>query len=188
MILLLLGLASFAGLHLFTTVFDSLRDDVVARIGERPWKLIIAVGLVLSVWLMVRGYGDAPASMLWSAPGWARTGVVFAMLPVLILYMGSFPGSAIRAHVRHPQLTGFALWAGLHLLVNGEIRATVLFGGLLLWAVVQIVLLNRRDGVPPLPAAHDSALRAWMAAPVGVVVWALLLWGHEWLFGVSPLA
>ena len=188
MILLLLGLASFAGLHLFTTVFEAVRDDAVARIGERPWKLIIAVGLALSVWLMVRGYGTAPASVLWSAPGWARAVVVLAMLPVLVLYMGSFPGSAIRAYVRHPQLTGFALWAGLHLLVNGEVRATVLFGGLLLWAVMQIVLLNRRDGTPPLPAAHGPVLRTWMAVPVGVGVWGLLLWAHQWLFGASPLA
>lgn len=186
MILLLLGLAVFAGLHMFTTVLRPVRDGAVARIGEGPWKIAIAVGLVVSIWLMARGYGGAASAALWLAPDWMRAVVSFAMLPVLILYMGSFPGSALRSRIRHPQLTGFKIWALLHLIVNGEIRATVLFGGLLIWAVVQLIVLNRRDGKPPLPVAHESVLRAWMAVPLGVFAWVVLIWAHPLLFGVSP--
>ncbi len=188
MILLLLGLVLFAGLHLFTTVLRPMRERVVAKIGEGPWKGLIALGLIASVVLIVRGYGVASSAALWIAPDGARHLVVFAMLPVLILYMGSYPGSAIRARLRHPQLMGFALWALLHLIVNGEVRAVTLFGGLLIWAMIQAVLLNRRDGTPPLPEAGESIAKAWAAVPVGGGVWALLLWAHEWLFGASPFA
>ena len=80
------------------------------------------------------------------------------------------------------------LWAGMHLLVNGEVRATVLFGGLLLWAIVQSILLNRRDGKPPLPQPGASFLKAWAAIPVGIALWVGLLLSHQWLFGVSPFA
>jgi len=187
MILLLAGLALFAGLHLFTTVLRPLRMRAVVRVGEGVWKGLIAVGLVVSIFLMVRGYGAAPAAALWSPPATARGIVVVAMLPVLILYMGSYPGSALRARLRHPQLAGFALWAVLHAGVNGSVRAVVLFGGLALWAVVQAMLLNRRDAGAPLPPAHPSMVRAWLAVPLGGAVWAVLLWLHPWLFGVDPL-
>jgi len=188
MILLVLGLALFAGLHMVTTIWRPVRERAIARIGAVPWKILIAVGLIVSVWLMVRGFGRTSAEVLWIAPDWARGVVVLGMLPVLILYMGSFPGSALRARVRHPQLLGFKLWAVLHLIANGEFRTVVLFGGLLAWAVVQLILLNRRDGTPPLPRQDASALKAWAAMPIGIVVWIVLLLSHEWLFGVSPLA
>jgi len=186
MSILLLGAALFSGLHFFTTLLRPLRERAVARIGAGTWKVLIAMGLVLSIWLMVRGYGTASAAVLWVAPGWMRPAVVIAMLPVLILYMGTHPGSAIGARVRHPQLTAFKLWAILHLIVNGDVRSVILFGGLLAWAVVQVIVLNRRDGKPPLPQPNGSALKAWAAVPVGVVLWAVLIWVHTWL-GVSPL-
>ena len=188
MIVLLSGLALYTGLHLFTTALRPVRQGIVGRIGEVPWKILCAIGLVASVWLMVRGYGSASAEALWIAPHWMRAAVVVLMLPVLILYMGSYPGSAIRSRVHHPQLTGFKIWALLHLIVNGEIRAVVLFGGLLAWGIVEVILLNRRDGRPPLPAPADNALRAWASVPIGFVTWIGLLWLHPWLFGVDPLS
>lgn len=187
MILLLTGLALFIGLHLFTTVLRPARARMVARIGQGAWKGLIALGLFAGVFLMVRGYGTASATALWPAPAPARLLVTMAMLPVLVLYMGSYPGSALRARLRHPQLTGFALWAVLHLAVNGTLRSVVLFGGLAAWAVVQAMLINRRDGPVSLPPAADSVLRAWLSVPLGIAVWAVLLWAHPWLFGVDPL-
>ena len=187
MIWLLIGLALWTGLHLFTTVFRPTRGRIVARIGEGAWKGIVALGLVLSIWSMARGYGATSAGTLWIAPEWLRHLAVAAMLPVFILYMGTIPGSALAARVRHPQLTAFKLWAVLHLVANGDVRSLVLFGGLLAWAVAQLVLLNRRDGKPPLPRPAASSLRAWAFVPAGFVIWAVLLWAHPWLFGVHPL-
>ena len=187
MILMLLGLGLYAGLHLATTALRPVRDTIVGRIGEISWKAVSAIGLIASIFLMVQGYGDAPAEALWTAPAWTRPLVVFLMLPTFILYIGTHPGSAIGARIRHPQLTAFKLWAGLHLLVNGEIRAIVLFGGLLAWAVVQLILLNRRDGKPPLPQPSPSPFKAWAAIPIGLALWVILLVAHPWLFGVSPL-
>jgi len=188
MILLILGVALFAGLHLFTTLWRPVREGGIARIGAGPWKGLIAVGLIASIWLIGRGYGEASAAILWNAPDWLRYVIVIGMLPAFILFFGSFSGSALRTRIRHPQLTGVKLWAALHLLANGDVRSLVLFGGLLAWAVVEVILLNRRDGKPPLPAPDASAMKAWTAVPVGVVVWGLLLVAHPVLFGVSPFA
>ncbi len=188
MSLLLLGLLIFILAHLGTTIGAPVRRRITASTGEVIWKIVIALILIGSVWLMIQGYRESPVDTLWAAPDWMRYAVVALMLPTLILYMGSYPGSALRARMRHPQLTGFALWAFLHLIMNGELRAVVLFGGLLVWVVVQIALLNRRDSAKPMPAAHPSPLRAWAAIPIGIVVWVALLLAHPWLFGVSPLA
>ena len=187
MILLVLGLILWTDLHLLTTIGRPLRERAVARIGEGPWKGLIALGLVLSIWLMARGYGAASVEALWVAPDWLRGTVVVLMLPTFVLYAGTMPGSALAARVRHPQLTAFKAWAVLHLIANGDVRSLVLFGGLLAWAVVQVILLNRRDGKPPLPAPAASAARAWAFVPLGAAVWAVLLWIHPWLFGVNPL-
>jgi len=73
-----------------------------------------------------------------------------------------------------------------HLLSNGEARSIVLFGGLAAWAVIEMMLLNRRDGartVPePAPIKNDIILLI-----SGIVVYAIILFAHQWLFGVSPI-
>lgn len=187
MVLLLLGLALFAGLHLFKTPLRPARAAIVARIGEGAWKGLVAVGLVLSIFLMARGYASASAAVLWVAPTWFNAVVILGMMAAFVLFFGSYPGSALRARLRHPQLTGVKIWAVLHLLANGDVRSLVLFGGLLAWAVAEVILINRRDGKPPLPPASGSAAKAWAAVPIGLLVWALVLVAHPVLFGVSPL-
>ena len=73
-----------------------------------------------------------------------------------------------------------------HLLVNGQVRDVLLFGGLSLWAIVGIVLANLRDGEwqRPGPVApwKDALLIIVAAAATG-----LMFHFHGWLFGVSPI-
>ena len=77
------------------------------------------------------------------------------------------------------------VWGIAHLLANGESRSIILFGGLTLWAVAEIVLLNRRDGAweKPAPAPRKKDVIAVVA---GVVVYFVFAHLHGWLFGVSP--
>ncbi|MGD8734450.1 MAG: NnrU family protein, partial [Gammaproteobacteria bacterium] len=81
-------------------------------------------------------------------------------------------------------LTGVLIWAVGHLLANGDSRSLVLFGGLGLWCVMQIVAINRREGPWIRP---DPVPRRMDAVPVviGIIAYAILLWAHPWLFGVS---
>lgn len=187
MIWLLLGLALWWGAHLVKPLAPALRARAVARIGEGPWRGCALVALIVSIWLMSVGYGAAAAPPWWVLPNWGKHLIAALMLPALMLVVGSYPGSLARSVVRHPQLTGFKLWAALHLIANGDLRSTVLFGGLLAWAVVTVVALNRRDGRPPLPEPSPSPVRRWGFAVVGMVAWAALIALHPWLFGVSPI-
>jgi uncharacterized membrane protein len=83
-------------------------------------------------------------------------------------------------------LTGVALWALGHLLVNGDLASLLLFGAFLAYTVVDRIAVAFR----PLPAMAQPAMRGDMIAiAIGVVAYAAFgLWVHPWLFGAAPFA
>ena len=58
-------------------------------------------------------------------------------------YAASGLKTRLTQKVRHPQLSGFKAWALAHLLVVGSVQGVILFGGLLAWAVVSVIVINR---------------------------------------------
>ena len=183
MILLIAGVVLFSLAHLAHRVMPGL----CALLPVLLRKVLVAVMLVLSIWMMGRGYSEASADVLWTVPQAVRMVAIFLMAAAFILFFSTHPGAALSARMRHPQLTGFKLWAILHTLVNGDVRSVVLFGGLLIWAILSVIIINKQTGKPPLPAESDNSLKAWMAVPLGLAVWVAVFAGHEWLFGVSPI-
>jgi uncharacterized membrane protein len=92
--------------------------------------------------------------------------------------------SAVKRFIRHPQLTGLLLWSLAHLLANGEQRSLVLFGGLGVWALLEMVLISRRDGEwvkeesPPMS-------RDLIGAVIAAVLMVVLIFLHPYFTGVS---
>jgi uncharacterized membrane protein len=82
-------------------------------------------------------------------------------------------------------LTSVIVWSVSHLITNGTIRAMVLFGGMGLWALVEILAINRRDGAwvkpDPVPAKKDVIL-----VVAGLTFYLIVAFSHRWLFGFSP--
>lgn len=183
MTFLIAGVSLWTFAHMGHRVVPGLATalPVVAR------KVVAAVLLIGSVWLMAQGYGEASAAVLWAVPDWLRHLGIALLVVAFIIYMGSYTGSIIRTRIPHPQLTGFKLWAAIHLIVNGDVRSVILFGGLLAWAVLEVIILNRQQGKPALLPAADNKLKAWAPVPLGLLVWVVLFGSHQWLFGVSPL-
>jgi hypothetical protein len=104
-----------------------------------------------------------------------------------VLFVGSNVPTNLKRIVRHPQLTGVAVWGIAHLLANGDLRSLVLFGGIGLWAVVAMVAINRRDGAwekpEPLPLAAE--LKPLVG---GIVAYGVLVLAHPYIAGVSLFA
>ena len=181
MVLLISGVALWWAAHLFKRVAPERR----AALGEKG-KGLVAVLLVLSVFLMARGYGQAEGPVWWGRSA-ATTGINnLLMLLAFYLYAADGMGTRVTTWIRHPQLTGFSLWAVAHLLVNGDLASFVLFGGLLVWALVEIMLLNRAGAwkrrTGPFPARKE------IMAAVGAVVVMLVVglihgWIGPWPFG-----
>ena len=94
---------------------------------------------------------------------------------------GSIIGARISRFIRHPQLTAIKLWAVAHLLVNGDLASMTLFGGLLIWAVLAVILINRQEEPPVLeqgPIAWALEVGALSAA---IVIYGLVGYVHGWL-------
>jgi hypothetical protein len=84
--------------------------------------------------------------------------------------------------IRHPQLTAFKTWAVAHLIApgNGDLASVILFGGLLAWAVVAVILINRAEPrpAPPPPAPVGKEIGAVVGAVVATGAVGLI---HGWL-------
>ena len=182
MFMLILGLILWIGAH----YFKRLAPDARARLGD-PGKGLVAVLIIASLVLMILGYRGADFIPVWSPPSFMVHINNLLMLLALWVY-GSSAAKGAKAwpayKTRHPQLLGFKIWAFAHLLVNGDLASIILFGGLLGWAVVSVILINRAepDWTPPAPAGRATYIRL---AVISLVLFAVIAGIHIWL-GVSP--
>ncbi|MBU2960889.1 NnrU family protein [Citreicella sp. C3M06] len=159
MILLILGVALWWGAHLFKRVAPAQR----AAMGAKG-KGVVALALAVSILLMIFGYKAADGAVFWGRHP-ATVGINNLMM-LVALYLTS-PGpkkGALLYRMRHPMLTGFLLWTVAHLLVNGDVPSFVLFGGLGLWAITEIIVINRAEPGWTPPAKGSIAKDAMFAA------------------------
>ncbi len=180
--LLIAGVALWWAAHLFKRIAPGPR----ARLGE-PGKGLVALLLVGSIILMVIGYRSAEGAFYWGRdPMWVGINNILMVLAFYFYAASGAKGAKIwlGTKVRHPQLTGFSIWAVAHLLVNGDTPSFVLFGGLLIWAIVEILLINAQEGswTPPPRAPFKKEI---VAIVVTIVVVAVVMGIHYWL-GVPP--
>ena len=110
---------------------------------------------------------------------------------------------------RHPFLWGVAIWAVGHLLVNGDAPSILLFGSLLALAIFGTFSIDakRRKALGPkwepfaaitsnvpfgaiVSGKQKLSLGeiGWWRILLAVAIWAVVLFGHRYAFGVDPLA
>jgi uncharacterized membrane protein len=174
-------------MHFLPALDLGLRRAVIARLGESPWKGIFALLMALSIYLMISGWKAAIPELVYQPPVWGRHGTALLVLIAFVLFSAPYLATNFKRILRHPQLAGLACWGIGHLLSNGESRSILLFGGLAAWALIEILLLNRRDGArvrpDPAPLKNDALLVIG-----GAVIYTIFLFTHQWLFGVSPIS
>lgn len=182
---LLLGVSLWSCTHLLPAIFPRLRQTLAGRLGENGYKGLFTVLMVLAIYLVISGWKATIPTLVFLPPDWGRHLTALLVLFGFILFFAPYPPNNIRRWLRHPQLTGVALWGIGHLFANGEGRSVVLFGGLAAWAIAEIVLINRRDGAwtPPSPAPRRNDIALIVGA---VVVYAVVAAAHQWLFGFPP--
>ncbi|MFK7875991.1 MAG: NnrU family protein [Paracoccaceae bacterium] len=143
-IMLVVGLALWSAVHLWKRVAPDHRASLGAN-----GRAIAAVLLLVSLLLMIFGYRGADFIALWSPPGFMIHINNLLMVLGLYVYLSTMAAPNLWiARIKHPQLTGFKIWTVAHLLVNGDLASVLLFGGLLAWAVVNLIKINKQDGPP----------------------------------------
>jgi uncharacterized membrane protein len=190
MTVLILGLVLFLGAHSARIFADGWRSSVRARYGENAWKggysLLSLAGFGLIVW----GFGLARQTpvLLWVAPVAMRHLAALLMLLSFILLVAAYvPKNGIKARLHHPMVLAVKVWAIAHLLANGTLADTVLFGAFLLWAVLDFRSSRQRDRAAGTVYPPGTAAGTATAVVVGVIAWAVFaFWAHGVLIGVRP--
>ena len=176
MVWLVIGVLLWAYSHLMKRVTPGFR----ARLGDGPGKGVATVLTLLSIWAMVHGYGAADYIPLWEPPEFMRHINNLLMLVAVILVNLGYSRGVMRTWLRHPMLTAVKTWALAHLLVNGDLASVILFGGLLAWAVVDVILINRMEPAWKRPE-KGPVVNDVIYLGASVVVLGAIAWVHGWL-------
>ncbi len=186
MTFLILGVVLWSILHLMPAADVGFRKNLIARIGENPYRGVFSLLIVLSLYLIISGWKSTIPESLYLPPIWGRHVTALFMLIGLTLFIASHPPNNFKRLLRHPMLAGVICWSIGHLFSNGELRSVILFGGMAVWAAVEILLINRRDGAwtRPDPVPFKKNIAVVIGA---VVVYVVIVFSHTWLFGVSPI-
>lgn len=203
-----------------------LRRRLTGAVGERAYLVGYSLlSLAVLGWLIAAA-GRAPPVILWTHAPWQAWAPTLAMpLACLLIAFGagvanpfSIAGGGpaafdpdrpgIAGLTRHPLLWAMILWAGSHLVPNGDLAHVLLFGSFAGFAALGVVMLDRRrrrawgaaewarlarrTGAVPGAAlvAGRWRPRAWPDARrlvLAVALWLALMLLHEAVIGVSPL-
>ena len=136
---------------------------------------------------MAMGWRGSVGWTIYSLPEWTTLpGLVLVVLGALAFGFGFDKNmkTNLKRFIRHLQLTGILLWATGHLILNGDNRSVLLFGGLGLWALVMRVLIDRRDGTWIKPKKVPFG-REFVPAVIALGFVAGFVFGHPYLSGVA---
>ncbi len=192
MTVLILGLVLFLGVHSLRIVAEPWRQAQIARLGEKPWKLVYTAISLLGFGLILWGYAQArlTPTVLWATPrGMNHLAALLTLVAFILLAAGNGPRNHIRVKLRHPMVLSVKLWAFAHLLANNTLADMLLFGSFLLWAVLCFRAARQRDRAgAPAPAAGTTAGTVGTVI-VGILAWAAFaFWIHGAWLGVRPFA
>ena len=158
--LVIAGVA-FCGSHILlssTRLRGSLRD----QLGERGFLAVYSLtSLVIFAWF-VAAYSAAPTIALWPRQRWTSFVPVSVMPLATILLVAGYstrnptavgmersarlddPAPGILCVTRHPIMWAIGLWAGSHLIANGDLSSVLFFGSLAALALGGTVLIDRK--------------------------------------------
>lgn len=180
MILLLLGMALLAALHLPQT-----KAAIIAKTGEKSYGPAFGAISIAALGLIVLGWRLSDFVPFYEPPAWGRH-ANFGLTFLAFLSLGIFLfRGRLRHYLRFPMGTAVALWSAGHLLANGDLRSMVLFGGLLLAGLLLIGIGLAQDArpSPETRGGHDL-----LSLVIGAALFGVMTQLHPVIAGVPILA
>ena len=195
-----------------------------ARLGVAGYIALFSVLSIAILWWLILAAGRAPFVPLWDQQLWHRWAVNLAM-PVVgalaVFGVGAanpfaFEGRAegydpdrpgVAGVTRQPLLWALAIWAGVHLLPNGDLAHVLLFAPMLVFSLAGMGIVERRrrramgaaewqrltarTGLVPLAALVSGRWRpqgppSLVRLAIWAIAWALVWHLHEPVIGVWP--
>ncbi|MBE1160271.1 NnrU family protein [Dyella acidiphila] len=190
MLVLILGLIVFLGVHSIRLVANDWRNRLVARMGM-PYKGLYALLSLIGIVLIVVGFGHARQhpTPIYLPPVWLMHLNALFMLVALVLFVAPYvPGNHFRSKLGHPQALSAGAWSFGHLLATGMLHDLVLFVPFLCWSIALFTISRSRDRRAGTVYRAGSIKGDIVTVAIGVAAWALFaFWLHSRLIGVSPL-
>jgi uncharacterized membrane protein len=198
MLLLIVGLIIFLGVHLLPTN-PTLRDGLRNRFGATPYQIAFSVASLVGFALIVVGYGKLQLlagknPQLWVPPTWTKHIAFALMLPAMIFLVAAYVPSRIRTTLKHPMLLAIKIWALAHLIANGTLAALVLFLSFLAFAVYDRISIKKRASAGravngPVGTRTGGLAGDITVLAVGTAAYAfMLLYGHQYLINKALIA
>jgi uncharacterized membrane protein len=184
MVLLIVGLLLWSVPHLMPSVGIGVRKRLIVKLGEGPYSGIVALLILSGIVLIVFGWRSIIPEPVYFPPGYLEPATYVLMFFSLLLFIASGRATRIKQFIRHPQLTGVVLWSVAHLLQAGDDRSILLFGVLALWSVLEMIFINRRDGVW-VKAAVPALVEDVKLLVVSAVVYTVAMFAHPYIAGVT---
>ena len=183
-LLLVLGVFLWIDAHWIKRLLPNVRVAMDTRMGAGPARGLIAALIIASLVMMVVGYRGSETIPVYTPFSWAgHLNNLLMIFAVICMGMGASKGR-MRTWFRHPMLTGVVVWAGAHLLVNGDLASIILFGGMGLWAFISRILINRAEGVWKRPEAGPVSGDIRLLV-ISAVIFVVIVGIHIWL-GYNP--
>ncbi len=186
MSLIALGVALWSAVHFFPALAPRARGKLIDRLGQWTYQGLFSAGVIAALLCMVLGWRSAEVVTVYQPAAGMATLTSALMALAAVLFISARAPTDIRRALRHPQLGSIVLWALAHLLSNGDSRSLLLFGGLGLWALLEMGLISRREGAWQKPAPA-GVVRTVISMCIGLALWLVLAFAHPWLAGVPVL-
>jgi uncharacterized membrane protein len=190
MMILILGLILFLGVHSVRIVADGWRARMIARVGENRWKGVYTAISLLGFVLIVYGFALArrdPQPLYAPALAWRHANALLTLVAFVLFAAANVPRNHFKATLGHPMAFGTGLWAAGHLLSTGMLSDVVLFGAFGVWALAAFLAGRSRDRAAGTTYPAGTLRGDLMCVAGGIVIWALFAFLlHGWLIGVKP--
>ncbi len=181
--IILAGLLLWSLTHLTPSLAPPVKRAWVNKLGQNGYKLSFTVLILLSLIMIVYGWRHTTPTYLYPISEAAKPVALILMVIAFVIMGATNYQTRIKRQIRHPQLTGVIIWSVAHLAVNGDSRSILLFGGLGIWAALEILFINRRDGewIKPVAPSWGTELKGLI---ISLVVFVVVVLIHPYIAGV----
>jgi uncharacterized membrane protein len=163
-------------------LLPNVRQKLIDRFGANVYKAMFAICALGGLVVAIIGKGNAPFVPIWNPAPWSPGLAALLMVAAFVAWAAMALPTNIKRYTRHPMLWGIVLWSAAHLLANGDAASVVFFGAFGLFALYAMWSLNRRGAVKS--AIRYPLTKDLIVVVLGVLVYALFLFAHPYLFGV----
>lgn len=227
MTMLAAAAAFFLAIHLLVSG-TRVRDALTGALGEGLYMGVFSLASVAGLVWMAMAYNAAFATETYEVwdfgPGVRHLGIPVMFVALMIgvpglltpnptsagageMLKGEVPVSGLLRVTRHPFLWGSAIWAGFHMLANGDAASIIFFGTFLILTVLGTFSIDAKrrrvygeawgrfaqktSNIPfaaILTGRNSLALGeigAWRLL-AALAVFGAILFAHAWAFSASP--